>query len=100
MATLMFPDSILLAVKAPGTADDPARIAEGLLHRRFGTSIRFITICCDGTTTPDLEWRESPGGEDPYVLIGTRGRTSTITFDREQGIGHSIGTEQEEGNHE
>lgn len=66
----------LIHVLSPGIADNPSRMAEGLLHRQVGDSVRFIAVYACGNEAPELRWTEA--GELLVSLSGEDAAASKI----------------------
>ncbi len=70
MSTLLNPLTSIYKVRTPGTAVDPSRVMEGIMHRQTTKSARFITVFRDSNEFVDLNsFGSQQGGEG--ILIGT-----------------------------
>jgi hypothetical protein len=83
LSTLAFPTSQLILADTPGTAQDPAKTLNGLLHRQSGSSAVFVAVYSSETMPADLTWLgvDAAGSKSVEVAFPTGAWLCTLHVD-------------------
>jgi hypothetical protein len=87
MSTLAFPSSAIVIARTPGTAQDPVKTMNGLLHRQYGRTGQFVTVYTAGNKqAAELIWLGPDASGNQAVQLSLQSKSWVCSLHLDTGV--------------